>query len=170
MPLDMISHMAFTKGVKMKNKYLKSVTRRDALAIFGAAGISMALPWQAHPTVDAVAARIAEITGGADLVDDLISIDMPDIAENGNQVNISFEVDSPMTADNYVKSVYVFADGNPDSDVAVFNFTPAMGVCYASTRMRLSKTQNVYVLAAMSDGSFAKAETTVKVTIGGCGG
>jgi len=26
------------------------------------------------------------------------------------------------------------------------------------------------VLAALSDGSFAKAETTVKVTIGGCGG
>jgi len=34
----------------------------------------------------------------------------------------------------------------------------------------LSKTQNVTVLAALSDGSFAKADTTVKVTIGGCGG
>jgi sulfur-oxidizing protein SoxY len=158
------------RGEKMIQQYLKSVSRRKAISIFGATAINMALPWQAHATVDAVAARINEITGGADVIDDLISLDMPDIAENGNQVNLSFEVDSPMTADNYVKSVYVFADGNPDSDVAVFNFTPAMGACYATTRMRLSKTQNVHVLAAMSDGSFAKAETTVKVTIGGCGG
>lgn len=154
----------------MEKQIINTVSRRQAIAIFGAAGVAMSLPWQAHATVDAVAARIAEITGGADIVDDLISIDMPEIAENGSQVNINFEVESPMTADDYVKSVYIFADGNPESDVGVFNFTPAMGACYATTRMRLSKTQNVYVLAAMSDGSFAKAETTVKVTIGGCGG
>lgn len=154
----------------MEKQYLKTISRREAIAIFGAAGVSMVLPLQAHATIDAVAARIVDITGGADIADDLISIDMPEIAENGSQVNISFEVESPMTAYDYVKTVYVFADGNPESEVGVFNFTPAMGACYASTRMRLSKTQNVYVLAAMSDGSFAKAETTVKVTIGGCGG
>lgn len=151
-------------------KNFKITTRREALAVFGAVGVSMVLPWHANATPDAIAARIAEITGGKIAADDLISLDMPEIAENGNQVNLTFEVDSPMTPDNYVKSVYVFADGNPDSDVAVFNFTPAMGSCYATTRIRLSKTQNVHVLAAMSDGSFAKAETTVKVTIGGCGG
>jgi sulfur-oxidizing protein SoxY len=165
-----LGHKALAEGYEMKKQYLKTVSRRDAITIFAATGLTMALPWHAHATVDAVAARIANITGGAVIKEGLISLDMPDIAENGNQVNISFEVESPMTADDYVKSVYVFADGNPDSDVAVFNFTPAMGVCYATTRMRLSKTQNVYVLAAMSDGSFAKAETTVKVTIGGCGG
>jgi sulfur-oxidizing protein SoxY len=36
--------------------------------------------------------------------------------------------------------------------------------------MRLSKTQNVLVIAAFSDGSFGKASAAVKVTIGGCGG
>ena len=55
-------------------------------------------------------------------------------------------------------------------DVAKFNFTPAMGACGATTRMRLSKTQNVIVLAEMNNGLFAKADTKVKVTIGGCGG
>jgi sulfur-oxidizing protein SoxY len=45
-----------------------------------------------------------------------------------------------------------------------------MGACGATTRMRLSKTQNVIVLAEMNNGLFAKADTRVKVTIGGCGG
>ena len=147
-----------------------SVSRRDALAMLGAASASLALPGTAFATVDAVSGRIASITNGSDASGDIISLDMPEIAENGNQVKLSFEVESPMTDDDYVKTVYVFADGNPEPDVAQFHFTPAMGACYGSTRMRLSKTQNVYVLAALSNGSFARAETTVKVTIGGCGG
>jgi sulfur-oxidizing protein SoxY len=36
--------------------------------------------------------------------------------------------------------------------------------------MRLAKTQNIIVLAEMNDGSFKQAQSTVKVTIGGCGG
>ena len=90
--------------------------------------------------------------------------------ENGNAVKVAFSIDSPMTATNYVKAVHVMADGNPTPEVASFNFTPAMGACSASTRMRLAKTQNIIVLAEMNDGSFKQAQATVKVTIGGCGG
>jgi sulfur-oxidizing protein SoxY len=97
-------------------------------------------------------------------------LDLPEIAENGNAVKVTFDIDSPMTADNHVKAVHILADGNPEPDVATFNFSPAMGACYATTRMRLSKTQNVHVVAAFSDGSFSKASAAVKVTIGGCGG
>ena len=45
-----------------------------------------------------------------------------------------------------------------------------MRCCSASTRMRLAKTQDVTAIAKMSDGSYAMGKTTVKVTIGGCGG
>ena len=135
-----------------------------------AAALITAAPRHGFATADAVAGRLDEVTNGAQIGDLEIFLDMPEIAENGNQVKIAFEVDSPMTVDDHVKAVYVFADGNPEPDVAQFNFTPAMGACGATTRMRLSKTQNVTVLAAMSNGTFAKADTTVKVTIGGCGG
>ena len=40
---------------------------------------------------------------------------------------LKFEVESPMSADDYVKHVHVFADGNPRPDVASFHFTPASG-------------------------------------------
>ena len=45
-----------------------------------------------------------------------------------------------------------------------------MGSCSATTRMRLSKTQNVYLLAENNNGQFLMTNAKVKVTIGGCGG
>ena len=154
----------------MQTHVLKPISRRQALAYIGAAGVSMALSNVAFAGPEEVAARINDITGGAAGDDTLIMLDLPEIAENGNAVKVAFDIDSPMTAENHVKAVHILADGNPEPDVATFNFSPAMGACYASTRMRLSKTQNVHVIAAFSDGSFGSASATVKVTIGGCGG
>jgi sulfur-oxidizing protein SoxY len=146
------------------------ISRRHALSLLGASASLAMLPGLGFATEEMVAGRISEVTGGKAVGDLEIYLDMPDIAENGNQVKVAFSIESLMTEADHVKTVYVFADGNPEPDVAQFNFTPAMGACSATTRMRLSKTQNVTVLAALSDGSFAKADTTVKVTIGGCGG
>ena len=75
-----------------------------------------------------------------------------------------------MTEDSYVESVAIFADGNPNPEVVTFNFTPASGEAFASTRMRLAKTQNVVAVAKMSDGTVFSDTSNVKVTIGGCGG
>lgn len=154
----------------MPNLKMTPISRRAAMRLLGAGAAMASLPKLAFATAGTVADRIAEITSGKPIGDLEIWLDMPDIAENGNQVKVSFEIDSPMTEENHVRQVFVFADGNPEPDVARFDFTPTMGVCAATTRMRLSKTQSVHVLASLSDGSFAKAETTVKVTIGGCGG
>ena len=149
---------------------MKTISRRQAMSLLGAASVTIAMPSSVFASAQTVSGRITDITSGAEMRDIDIYLDMPDIAENGNQVKVAFEIDSPMTPEDHITTVYILADGNPEPDVARFDFTPAMGVCSATTRMRLSKTQNVMVLAALNDGSFAKAETTVKVTIGGCGG
>jgi len=54
--------------------------------------------------------------------------------------------------------------------VATFNFGPLAAAQSASTRIRLAGTQDVLAIARMADGSFRRASSTVKVTIGGCGG
>ena len=154
----------------MQLHLLKPISRRRALAYIGVAGPSIVLSSAALAGPEEVVTRINDITGGAEGNDTLITLDLPEIAENGNAVKVSFDIESPMTADNHVKAVHILADGNPEPDVATFNFSPALGACYATTRMRLSKTQNVHVIAAFSDGSFGKASAAVKVTIGGCGG
>ena len=80
------------------------------------------------------------------------------------------EVDSTMTDSDMVDSVLILADGNPRPEVATFHFTALSGAASATTRMRLAKTQNVYAVAKMADGSVHMDKKEVKVTIGGCGG
>lgn len=136
------------------------LTRRDAMALgLGATAVAM-LPMRAFAAADEA---IAAFTGGADVAEGGVTLDAPEIAENGNTVPIG--VDAPGAV-----AIALFASGNPTPGVATFNFGPAAGSQMASTRIRLAGTQDVIAVAKMADGSFAKAQSTVKVTIGGCGG
>jgi len=123
----------------------------------------------AFATPEEVAAALKEFTGDAEVGTGKITLTTPEIAENGNSVPISVSVDSPMTDDDYVESVIIYAEGNPLPDVVTFNFSPASGEASAKTRMRLAKTQNVVAVAKMSNGSVFSDTRNVKVTIGGCG-
>jgi len=124
----------------------------------------------AFADADTVAAEIKKIYGDKPMAEGKVKLDVPEIAENGMVVPINIEVDSPMTEADYVKSVHIFADGNPLPGVVTYSFTPACGKAAASTRMRLAQTQNIICIAEMSNGSLHTAKANVKVTIGGCGG
>ena len=136
------------------------VTRRDTMAIGGAAVISTLIP---SISVASTNDLIMGITGGADAVASGIDLTAPEIAENGNTVPIS--VDAPGAV-----AVTILAAGNPRPGVATFNFGDGAGSQSATTRIRLAGTQDVIAVAKMADGSFAAVSKTVKVTIGGCGG
>jgi sulfur-oxidizing protein SoxY len=114
--------------------------------------------------------EIKKLFGDKPIKDGKIKLDLPSIAENGLVVPLSFEVESPMTAADYVKSVHFFAEGNPAPLVASFTFTPHAPKAAASIRIRLAKTQNIVAVAEMSNGEIYRAVKEVKVTIGGCGG
>lgn len=150
------------------------LTRRGLLCttVAGAAALALAgIPVQPHAAASDVDAMIKEMVGGKEATaDDRLSLDLPEIAENGNTVPLEISVDSPMTDDDYVKAVHVFATENPRPEVVSFKFTPQSGRAIASTRMRLAKTQDVVAVAELSDGSVLRAAREVKVTIGGCGG
>ncbi|MBB4287701.1 thiosulfate oxidation carrier protein SoxY [Roseospira goensis] len=147
-------------------------SRRTILLTIGgtavAAGLT-AVPGLAWADEAAVAEAIKGMVGDMP-PESGVTLDLPEIAENGNTVPLSFEVDAPMSGDVYVKDVMVLADGNPSPDVAVFHFTPMSGKAAASTRLRLAGTQNVVAVAQLSDGTAMMGKKQVKVTIGGCGG
>ncbi|SER01665.1 thiosulfate oxidation carrier protein SoxY [Thalassovita taeanensis] len=135
-------------------------SRRDTLALgLGAMALTM-LPFRAHAATDDA---IAAFTGGADIAEGGVTLTAPEIAENGNTVPISVAAEG-------ASAIMVLATGNPTPGVATFNFGELAGAHSASTRIRLAGTQDVVAIAKMADGSFAKASSTVKVTIGGCGG
>ncbi|EAQ24476.1 MULTISPECIES: thiosulfate oxidation carrier protein SoxY [unclassified Roseovarius] len=137
-----------------------TLTRRNVMIMGAGAFVAFGLPMRATAAAED---RIAEFTGGAAMADSGITLTAPEIAENGNTVPI--EVAAPGAVE-----ILVLATGNPTPGVATFKFGPLAASQTASTRIRLAGTQDVVAIAKMSDGSFAKASSNVKVTIGGCGG
>jgi len=136
------------------------LTRRDAIALGAGAVVVAALPVHAMAPGDE---QIAAFTGGADIAEGGVTLNAPEIAENGNTVPIEVSADG-------AAEIMVLALGNPTPPVATFKFGPLSASRSASTRIRLAQTQDILAVAKMEDGSFAKATATVKVTIGGCGG
>ncbi len=158
-----------------KRMRIPEISRREALllaagATIVTAGGAILGPNAAKADQALVDAAVKKLIGDKKPADGKITIELPEIAENGNTVPLTVSVDSPMAADNYVKAVHLFADGNPAADVASFMFTSMSGMAKASTRIRLAKTQNIIAVAEMSDGKTFKASKECKVTIGGCGG
>ena len=154
----------------MKTIKMKNISRRNAIVLMlGAAGYLMSSKI-VFAGKEQVLKRIDEITKGKGAKELDIFLDLPEIAENGNQVKVNFEIESEMTKENYIKNVYILADGNPAPDIAKFSFTPDMGMCSATTRIRLSKTQNVVLVAENNKNEYFMTKSKVKVTIGGCGG
>ena len=137
-----------------------NLSRRDTLALgLGAVALTI-MPYRANAAADDL---IAAFTGGAEVTDGGVMLTAPEIAENGNTVPIEVSADG-------AEAIMVLALGNPTPPVATFKFGPLAGAQAASTRIRLAGTQDVVAIAKMSDGSFKRASSTVKVTIGGCGG
>lgn len=145
-----------------------TLDRRDVMVAGASAAAFGLLPWAAlaqdaapEKTMDEL---IAEFTGGAEVTDgEGVTLDAPEIAENGNTVPISVEADG-------ASEILVLAPGNPVPAVATFKFGELAGNHMASTRIRLAETQDVTAIAKMADGKFVRTASNVKVTIGGCGG
>jgi len=115
-------------------------------------------------------AAVKAVTGGkAVVVSPKVQMKAPEIAENGAVVPITVEVDSPMTDDDYVKAIHIFATKNSNVRCADVMLTPANGKAMFATRIKLGTSQEVMALVETSKGEFLSASQSVKVTIGGCG-
>src|SRR5262245_18536425 len=138
----------------------------SAVALLGAYPILAA----AQTGPNDIRAVLKSLIGDATPVEGKIFLDLPEIAENGNTVPYAVSVDSPMTDSQYVKAVHLLAPGNPLPQIVSFYFTPASGRASVASRMRLAQTQEVTVIAEISEGTFFMLKRPVKVTVGGCGG
>lgn len=111
----------------------------------------------------------AKLVGAATPVDGRIAVDLPETADNGNFVPITIAVDSPMTEADHVTAIHLLSTANPHAHVATFHLSPVNAIARVQSRMRLAKTQDVIVLAALSGGDMLISTTRVQVAIGGCG-
>jgi len=145
--------------------------RRDFLKLTGAGALVLSMaPFAANATPDDVQKAIDKIVGKKDFKDGQITITLPEIAENGAAVAMKVAVDSPMTADDHIKAIHMFSDGNPLPYIATYELGPKNGKAEISLRIRLAKTQKIVVVAETSKGETFLSRRGVKVTLGGCGG
>jgi sulfur-oxidizing protein SoxY len=112
----------------------------------------------------------AKLVGNATPIEDKITVDLPELAENGNFVPVTISVDSPMTETDHVKAMHILATANPVAHIATFRLSPINGIARVQSRIRLAKSEDVVTLAELSTGEMLIATTFVKVTIGGCAG
>jgi sulfur-oxidizing protein SoxY len=144
------------------------LTRRDIVAGVAAATAAVALPRSSQATPDAMAATLKSILGDKTAAAGRVKLDIPELAENGNSVPLTITVDSPMTAADHVKTIYILSPENPLPDVARFHLGPRSGRAKVSASVRLATSQRLMVLAVMSDGSAWTTGTDVIVTMSAC--
>ncbi len=147
-------------------------TRRRFLGLAGsAAAIGMVPVVSLRPagaTPETMAAAIRNVVGTATVQTGKVKLDVPPLVENGNTVPMTVSVASPMTAEDYVKSIHVFNEKNPQPNIGNFYLGPKAGRAQVSTRIRLADSQKIVAIARLSDGSFWSVSADVVVTLAAC--
>jgi sulfur-oxidizing protein SoxY len=113
-------------------------------------------------------AAIQKITGGAAMREGKVTLVIPPLVENGNLVVLKVSVDSPMTANDYVKTIHVIAEGNPLPNIFTVYLSPRSGSANITTRVRLADSQKVWAIAQMNNGSFWQGSAETLVTLSAC--
>lgn len=154
--------------------------RREFLLAAGGIAAGIALESAAAPaptraaasrgaaSAEAAQRAIRKITGAAPVNRGKVTLELPELVDNGNAVPLAVRVESPMTPTDYVKAIHVFTQKNPLPEVASFRLGPRAGRASVATRIRLADTQTVIAICELSDGSFWSGSADVVVTIAAC--
>jgi len=149
-------------------------TRRQFLVL---AGATLSAATTANAQLDpnlavqrkaAFQAALRRVVGDSEVRRGRVKVTLPPLIDNGNSVPLSVAVESPMTAADHVKTIYVLTEKNPLPDVVSVHLGPRAGRASVSTRIRLADTQTVLAIAQMSDGSFWSDSADVVVTLSAC--
>jgi sulfur-oxidizing protein SoxY len=147
-------------------------TRRQFLTLAGSAAVLGAVPVltvrPAEATPAMLTTAIRNVVGEAAVRTGKVKLEIPPLVENGNTVPMTVSVESPMTAENHVKSIHVFNEKNPQPNIGNFHLGPHAGRAQVSTRIRLADSQKVVAIARMSDDTFWSASADIVVTLAAC--
>ena len=146
-----------------RRRWLKQVQGLGLLAI-----ATCLTPLKAFAKKEDADEAIKKIIGGAPIKDGKVTLTIPPLVENGNLVVLKVSVDSPMTANDYVKTIQVIAEANPSPNIFTVYLTPRSGTANVTTRVRLADSQRVWAIAQMSNGSFWRGSAETLVTLSAC--
>lgn len=123
---------------------------------------------QANAHVSTTDPLIVSFTKGASVMPGRVKLELPILADSGFSVPMTVRVESPMTEGDYVRTVLVVADKNPQRDVCWFYLGPRAGRAEVSSRIRLNGTQRVVAIAQLSNGTFWSDARDIEVREAAC--
>ena len=136
---------------------------KNALAIAGTACLPAAIA--APEDVDAA---VTALFGDRTPQTGKVTVKIPPISENGYSVPMSVKVDSPMTTQDHVVRIAIFAEENPIALVANFELGPRSGLANIQSRVRMGGSQRIRAVAEMSDGTLWSGYAFSIVTLAAC--
>ncbi len=146
-----------------RRKFVRMLAVLPALAAPWAPVLGKAKPKSPQRSKDGFGRLLAETLAGASWTEtDKISLDVPDLAENGAIVPISVESRLPNTS-----RVLIFVEKNPKPLAARIHFRPGTDG-FVSLRLKMNETSPILVIAE-SEGQFFGTQRFVRVMTGGCG-
>ena len=141
--------------------------RRRVLATIGAGSLLLMAPgtilaeaWRRFDTV-------RNAVGDATVSENGLDLSLPLVAEDGSAVPLTITSILPADAPR-IQRLSIFASGNPTPEVAQFEFGPEVPSIKLSTRIRLSESQTVFIVAHTEDGDALVTQRDVRVTTSGC--
>ena len=157
-------NMKFNTPLKMHRRYWLQTIQQFGLLTLGT-WFTPSLVFAKKEDADEA---IQKITGNAKIQEGRVTLTIPPLIENGNLVVLKVSVQSPMTANDYVKAIHVIAEGNPLPNIFTAYLTPRSGTANITTRVRLADSQRVWAIAQMSNGSFWQGSAETLVTLSAC--
>jgi sulfur-oxidizing protein SoxY len=159
--------------MRIEDTVSMETTRRATLRLLGALGLygviasaraENAPGWPESAFKAPNQADALKALYGKDLaMSDKISLETPEIAENGAVVPVSISTKLPN-----VTSISILVPENPYALAASYTL-PGDTMPQVSCRLKMAKTTKV-IAVVESDGKLFAAANDVKVTLGGCGG
>ncbi|KAA0875048.1 thiosulfate oxidation carrier protein SoxY [Nitrincola tapanii] len=133
------------------------------------ATVVLASSWTfAQPPLPNLAALQQAITQADALETQGLNLNLPLVAEDGSAVPLKVQFNAPLAEGEWITQLRVFASGNPNAEVIDFEPSAAISQLEFSSRIRLSESQDVYVLASSNQGRQWLASRQVRVTLSGC--
>jgi sulfur-oxidizing protein SoxY len=133
------------------------------------AGACFLIVRNASATPDELAAALRETFGERPIMRGKVKLEIPRLAENGSVVPVTVSVDSPMTQQDYVKSIHLFAEKNHLPRILEMQLGPYNGKAVVSSRVRVATSQQLTAVVVLSDSSLWSAAADIEVVTSECG-
>lgn len=148
---------------------MKNLSRRRFLVLAAAGALAAQVRTaNAVPRIEVLQPVVDKITGGVPLQDGRVTLDVPQLSDNGHSVPLKITVDSAMNEKDHVRTIHVLSERNPRPVIATYHLNPRSGRAEIVTRVRLNGEQRLLVIAEMADGTYHAASASVIVTETAC--